>query len=84
MAGLEFHFKAFSEGMNAPTYVQILANDLLVQRNVAIVAQEEAVAQQAQHQGRLLAANCGMGLVSPGQGVQAPSNLSLTSLATKN
>ena len=76
MTGLQFHFDAFSKGMNgAPTQVQNLANDLMIERNATIAAQEVTVAQQAQHQGRLLAANCGMGLVTPGQGVQVPPNL---------
>jgi hypothetical protein len=77
MTGLQFHFEAFNEGVNhAPTQVQILANDLMVERNAGFVAtQEAAVVQQAQHQGCLLAANRGMGLVTPGQGVQAPPNL---------
>ncbi len=41
----------------------------------ALATQDAAVAQQVQHQGCLLAANRGMGLVTPGQGVQAPPNL---------
>jgi hypothetical protein len=75
MTGLQFHFEAFNKGVNVPTQVQILANDLMVERNAALATQEAAVAQQAQHQGHLLAANHGMGLVTPGQGVQAPPNL---------
>ncbi len=75
MTALQFHFDAFNEGMNAPTQVQIVANDLMIERNVAIAAEEVAVVQQAQHQGRLLAANRDMSLVIPGQGVQAPPNL---------
>jgi len=34
MTGLQFHFEAFNEGVNAPTQVQILANDLMVERSV--------------------------------------------------
>ena len=76
MTGLQFHFDAFNEGVNgAPTQVQILANDLMVERSIALTTQEAAVAQQVQHQGLLLAATRGMGLVTPGQGVQAPPNL---------
>ena len=75
MTALQFHFDAFNEGMNAPTQVQIVANDLMIERNVAIAAEEVAVVQQAQHQGRLRAANRDMSLVIPGQGVQAPPNL---------
>ena len=76
MTGLQFHFDAFNEGVNgAPTQVQILANDLMVERSAALATQEAAVAQQVQHQGLLLAATRGMGLVTPGQGVQAPPNL---------
>ena len=40
MAALEFHAKAFNNGLNAPTQVQILANDLVVERNAALAAQE--------------------------------------------
>jgi hypothetical protein len=75
MAALEFHAKAFNNGPNAPTQVQILANDLAVERNAALAAQEALVAQQVQHQGHLLAANRGMGLVPPSQGVSPPPNL---------
>jgi hypothetical protein len=76
MASLQFHFDAFNEGVNgALTQVQILANDLMVERSAALVTQEAAVAQQVQHQGLLLAATRGMGLGTPGQGVQAPPNL---------
>jgi hypothetical protein len=75
MTGLQFYFEAFSKGMNAPTQVQILTNDLMVERSTALATQEAAVAQQAQHQGCLLAANRGMSLVTPGQGVQVPPNL---------
>jgi hypothetical protein len=76
MTGLQFRFDAFNEGVNgAPTQVQILANDLMVERSAALATQEAAVAQQVQHQGLLLAATRGMGLVTPGQGVQAPPNL---------
>ncbi len=75
MTGLEFHHAAFIAGEVAPTQVLILANDLMVERNAAIAAQEAAVERQVQHQGRLLAANRGMGLVPPGQGVPAPPNL---------
>ncbi len=74
MTGLQFQFEAFNKGANAPTQVQILAKDL-VERIAALATQGAAVAQQAQHQGRLLAANCGMGLVTPGQDVQVPPNL---------
>jgi hypothetical protein len=76
MTGLQIHFDTFNEGMNgAPTQVQIMANDLMVERSAALATQEAAVAQQVQHQGLLLAATRGMGLVTPGQGVQAPPNL---------
>ncbi len=76
MTGLQFHFDAFNKGVNcAPTQVQILANDLMVERSAALATQEAAVAQQVQHQGLLLAATRGMGLVTPGQGIQAPPNL---------
>jgi hypothetical protein len=75
MAGLEFQSAAFVEGEVAPTQVQILVNDLMVERNAAVAAMEAAVGQQVQHQGLLLAANRGMGLVPPGQGVLAPLNL---------
>ncbi len=75
MTALEFHAKAFNDGPNAPTQVQILANNLAVERNAALAAQEALVAQQVQHQGRLLAANRGMGLVPPSQGVLPPPNL---------
>jgi hypothetical protein len=75
MTGLEFHSAAFVAGEVAPTQVQILANDLMVERNAAVAAKEAAVRQQVQHQGLLLAANLGMGLVPPGQGVPAPPNL---------
>ena len=75
MAGLDFHSAAFVTGEVAPTQVQILANDLMVGRNAAVAAKEAAFGQQVQHQGLLLAANRGMGLVSPGQGVLAPPNL---------
>ena len=53
----------------------MLANDLTVERNAALATQEALVTQQVQHQGRLLAANCGMGLVPPSQGVLPPPNL---------
>ena len=75
MAGLEFHSAAFVKGEVAPTQVQILANDLMVECKAAIAAMEASVGQQVQHQGLLLAANRGMGLVPPGQGVLAPPNL---------
>jgi hypothetical protein len=75
MTGLEFHYAAFIASKVALTQVQIFANDLIVKRNAAIAAQEAAVGQQVQHQGLLLAANRGMGLVPPGQGVPAPPNL---------
>ena len=75
MAGLDFHSAAFVAGEIAPTQVQILANDLMVERNAAVAAKEAAVGQQVQHQGLLLAANRGMGLVPPGLGVLAPPNL---------
>jgi len=76
MTSLQFHFDAFNEGMNgAPTQVLILANDLMVERSAALATREAAVMQQVQHQGHLLAATRGMGLVTPGQGVQVPSNL---------
>jgi hypothetical protein len=75
MTGLEFHYAAFIASEVALTQVQIFANDLIVEQNAAIAAQEAAVEQQVQHQGCLLAANCGMGLVPPGQGVPAPPNL---------
>ena len=75
MAGLDFHSAAFVAGEIAPTQVQILANDLMVERNAAVAAKEAAVGQQVQHQGLLLAANHGMGLVPPGLGVLAPPNL---------
>ena len=45
------------------------------ERSAALVTQEAAVVPQVQHQGLLLAATRGMGLVTPGQGVQAPPNL---------
>ena len=47
----------------------------MVERIAAIAAKEAAVAWQVQHQGRLQAANQGMGLVPPGLGVAAPANL---------
>jgi hypothetical protein len=75
MAGLDFHSTAFVAAEIAPTQVQILANDLMVERNAAVAANEAAVGQQVQHQGLLLAANRGMGLVPPGLGVLAPPNL---------
>jgi hypothetical protein len=75
MTGLEFHSAAFVAGEVAPKQVQILANDLMVECNAAVAAKEAAVRQQVQHQGLLLAANRGMGLVPPGQGVPAPPNL---------
>ena len=75
MAGLDFHSAAFVAGEVAPTQVQILANDLMVERNAAVAAKEAAGGQQVQHQGLLLAANRGMGLVPPGLGVLAPPNL---------
>ena len=86
MAALEIHAKAFNNCPNAPTQVQILANDLAVERNAALAAQEALVAQQVQHQGRLLAANRGMGLVPPSL-VKAfrPRPISIMrSIATKN
>ena len=75
MAGLDFHSAAFVAGEVAPTQVQILANDLMVERNAVVAAKEAAFGQQVQHQGLLLAANRGMGLVPPGRGVLAPPNL---------
>ena len=75
MAGLDFHYAAFVAGEIAPTQVQILANDLMVERNAVVAAKEAAVGQQAQHQGLLLAINRGMGLVPPGLCVLAPPNL---------
>jgi hypothetical protein len=75
MAGLDFHSAVFVAGEVAPTQVQILANDLMVERNAAVAAKEAAFGQQVQHQGLLLAANRGMGLVPPGRGVLAPPNL---------
>ncbi len=75
MAALEFHHAAFLAGEAAPSQVQILANDLMVERIAAIAAKEAAVARQVQHQGRLQAANQGMGLVPPGRGVAAHANL---------
>ncbi len=75
MTSLELHYAAFIAGEVAPTQVQILANNLMVKQNAAIAAQEAAVEWQVQHQGCLLAANHGMGLVPPGQGVPAPPNL---------
>jgi hypothetical protein len=75
MAALDFHHAAFLAGEAAPSQVQILANDLMVERVAAIAAKEAAVARQVQHQGRLQAANRGMGLVPPGLGVAAPANL---------
>ena len=75
MAGLDFHSAAFVAGEVAPTQVQILANDLMVERNAAVAAREAAVGQQVQHQGLLLAANRGMGLVPPRRGVLAPPDL---------
>ena len=85
MASLQFHFDAFNEGVNgALTQVQILANDLMVERSAALVTQEAAVAQQVQHQGLLLAATRGMGLGTPGQGVRRLPIWDLTSLAIRN
>ncbi len=47
MTGLQFHVNAFNEGVNgAPTQVQILANDLMVERSAALATQEAAVMQQ--------------------------------------
>ena len=40
MTGLQFHFEAFNVGMNAPTQVQILANDLMVERSAAFAMSE--------------------------------------------
>jgi len=53
MAGLEFHSAAFVEGEVAPTQVQILVKDLMVERNAVVAAMEAAVGQQVQHQGLL-------------------------------
>ncbi len=75
MATLQFHSTAFNKGETAPTQVQILANDLVVERNAALAAQEAAVAQQTQQQGCLLAANHSMGLVPPAWYVLALPNL---------
>jgi hypothetical protein len=75
LGALEFHAAAFDVGESAPTQVQILANDLRVERNNAIAAHDAAVAQREQHQGILLAANRGMGLVPLGRGVSPPPNL---------
>ena len=74
MTSLQFHSDAFNKGVNAPTQVQISANDLMVERSSALAtqAQDAAITQQVQHQGHLLATNRGMGLVTPGQGVQVP------------
>jgi hypothetical protein len=66
MTGLEFYYAAFIAGKVAPTQVHILANNHMVEWNAAIAAQEAAVKRQVQHQGCLLAANHGMGLVPPG------------------
>jgi hypothetical protein len=74
MATLQFHSTAFNKGETAPTQIEIMVNDLMVKRN-ALAAQESVVIQRAQHQGHLLAANRGMGLVPPDQGVSPPSNL---------
>ena len=38
MTGLEFHSAAFVTGEVAPTQVQILANNLMVERNAAVAA----------------------------------------------
>ena len=85
MAGLQFRFDAFNEGVNGVlTHVQILAKDLMVERSAALATQEAAVTQQVEHQGLLLAATHGMGLVTPGQGVRRLPIWDLTSLAIRN
>ena len=53
LGGMEFHAAAFDLGKSAPTQVQILANNLRVERNNAIAAHDAAVAQREQHQGIL-------------------------------
>jgi len=75
LGALEFHAAAFDLGESPPTQVQIRANDLRVERNNTIAAHDAAVAQREQHQGILLAANRGMGLVPLGRGVLPPPNL---------
>ncbi len=66
LMALEFHANEYDANLNAPTQLQIIANDIMVERKAALDAITAVVARQANHQGLLLAANHGMGLIPPG------------------